>query len=88
MNGWYIEWKGFSPAVDKVIVNAGHFNPEKVPAPIVQNAGWNSETVRTGTENNASTRNRFPGLPICSESLYVLRYSGSPSFDTLTYFGF
>jgi hypothetical protein len=45
VNGWYIEWKGFSPAVDKVIVNAGRFNPEKDPKHFVQNAGWNSETV-------------------------------------------
>ena len=40
MNGWYIEWKVFCPAVEKEIVNPGRFNPEKVQVPIVQNAVW------------------------------------------------
>jgi hypothetical protein len=47
---------------------------ERDPVPIVQEAGWAPEPVRTGAENLAPTGIRSPDRPARSESLYRLRY--------------
>jgi hypothetical protein len=54
----------------------GHITTGKDPVPIVQDAGWTSGPVRTGTENLARTGIRSPDRPVCSESIYLLRYPG------------
>jgi hypothetical protein len=53
------------------------YHREKDPVPIVQEAGWAPEPVRTCTENLASTRIRSPDRSTRSESLYRLNYRGS-----------
>ena len=50
------------------------FTPGKDLVPIVQEAGWASGLVRTGTENLAPTVIRSPDHPTRSQSLYRLRY--------------
>jgi len=47
---------------------------EKDPVPIVQEAGWTSEPVWTGTENLAPTGIRSPDYPARKQSLYRLCY--------------
>ena len=49
---------------------------ERDPVRIVQEAGWAPGPVWTGTENLAFTRGRTLDRPVCSESLYRLRYPG------------
>jgi len=49
-------------------------HPEKVPVPILQEAGWAPGPVWTGAENLAPTGIRSPDLPACSQSLYQLSY--------------
>jgi len=46
----------------------------KDPVPIVQEAGWASGPVWTGSENLAPTGIRFPDRPVRSQSLYWLSY--------------
>ena len=53
------------------------FTPGKDPVPIVQEAGWASESVWIGAENLAPTGIRSPDLPARSELLYRLSYLGS-----------
>jgi hypothetical protein len=53
------------------------FTPEKDPVPIVQEAGWASESVWIAVENFAPTGIRSSDLPAPSESLYRLSYPGS-----------
>ena len=52
----------------------GRFTPGKDPVPVVQEAGWASETVWTGAENFAPIGIRSPGRPARSESLHQLSY--------------
>jgi hypothetical protein len=49
---------------------------ERNPAPVVQEARWESGPVWTCTENYASTGFRSLNRPARSESLYRLRYTG------------
>jgi hypothetical protein len=49
------------------------FTPGKDPVSIVQEAGWASGPIWTGTENLAPTGIRFTDRPVRSESLYRLR---------------
>jgi hypothetical protein len=49
------------------------YTPGKNPVLIVQEAGWAPGPVRTGAENVAPTRIRFPDGPARSQSLYQLR---------------
>jgi hypothetical protein len=58
----------------------GRFTPCKDPVPIVKEAGWASEPVRTGAENLSPTGVRSPDRPARSKSLYRLRYPGSVLF--------
>jgi hypothetical protein len=65
------------------------FTPGKDPAPIVQEAGWAPGQVWICMENLASTGIRSPDLPVRSESLYRLSYSGpltcmSTAYDSLS----
>ena len=53
------------------------FTPRKDPVPIVQKAGWASESVWIGAENLAPTGFRSPDFPGRSESLYRLRHPDS-----------
>jgi hypothetical protein len=53
------------------------FTPGKDPVPIVQEAGWASESVWIGAENLTPTRIRSPDCPAISESLYRLSHPGS-----------
>ena len=50
------------------------FSPGKDPVPIVQEAGWATGPVWTGTENLAPTGIRSPDRLARSQSLYRLRY--------------
>ena len=56
------------------------------PAPIVQEAGWASETTWIGAENLVPAGIRSPDLPARNESLYRLRHPSSLSdfIETLT----
>ena len=49
---------------------------ERVPVPIVEEAGWATGPVWKGAENLAPTEVRTPDHPARSESLYRLSYSG------------
>jgi hypothetical protein len=49
---------------------------ERDPAHVVQEAGWDSGPISTGTENYASTGFQSLDRPARSESLYRLRYTG------------
>jgi len=51
-----------------------HLTPGKDLVPIVQEAGWASGPVWTGTENLAPPGIRSPDHPACRQSLYRLRY--------------
>jgi hypothetical protein len=55
----------------------------KDPVPIVQEAGWASGPVWTGSENLAPTGVRSTDRPARSESLYRLRYPGLPYPEVL-----
>jgi hypothetical protein len=50
------------------------FTPEKDSVPIVQEAGWAPRPVRTGAEILAPHRDSILDRPVCSQSLYQLRY--------------
>ena len=68
---WPTRWGGWSAP------RPGHFNPEKDPVPIVQEAGWAAGPIWTGAENIAPTGFRSPDRSASSESLYRLSYPGS-----------
>ena len=51
-----------------------HAPAGKDPVPIVQEAGWASESVWTGAVNFAPTGIRSPDRPARRQSLYRLRY--------------
>ena len=51
--------------------------------PIVEEAGWALEPVRTGAENLAFTGTRFPYLAARSQSLYRLSYHGHDDDDDI-----
>ena len=55
------------------------FAPGNDPVPIVQEAGSAPETVWTGAVSLAPTGIQSPDLPVRSELLYELRYSGPHS---------
>ena len=63
---------------------AAHY-PRKDPVPIVQEAGWTSGPVWTGTENLAPTGIRSPDCPAHRQSLYRLRYSAHVSGELWTW---
>jgi len=50
------------------------FTPRKDLVPTVQEAGWATGPVWTGTENLVPTGIRFPDRPARGQSLYRLRY--------------
>lgn len=50
--------------------------PEEDPVPIVQEAGWVSEPIWTGTEISPPTEIRTPVDPASGESLYGLCHPG------------
>ena len=52
----------------------GHFTPGRDPVSIVQKAGQAPGLVWTGAKNLVLTGIRSPDSPVCSESLYRLRY--------------
>ena len=61
--------------------------PGKDPVPIAQEAGWSQGPVWTGAENLTRTGIRSPDRPARSQSLYRLRYPGSPKINLeLKYF--
>jgi hypothetical protein len=51
--------------------------PGKDPVSIVQEDGGTPGPVCTGAENLAPARIQSPEHPVCSESLYEIRYTGS-----------
>jgi len=51
--------------------------PRKDPLPTVREAGWVPGSVWTDAENLAPTGIQSPEHPVCSESLYEIRYTGS-----------
>ena len=50
-------------------------NTGKDPVLTVQEAGWAPGPVRTGEENIAPIRIRYPDRPVCSQSLHGLSYT-------------
>ena len=50
--------------------------PRKRPVSLLQEPEWASGPICLGAENLAPTGIRSPDLPVSSESLYRLRYSG------------
>ena len=99
LNGWYLEKRGFCPAVDKVMVkftleqakkpqreSGSVVLPPGKSVPFVLHAGYNSETVCTGEEKIAPKSIRSLELPACSQSLYWLNYPGSTSIGMLVFF--
>ena len=54
----------------------GRFTPRKDPVPIVQEAGWATESAWRGAENLPPTGIRFPDRPASSKSLYRLSNPG------------
>jgi len=55
--------------------------PRERPIPVVQEAGWDSGLVWTGTENRAPTGTWSSDRPARGESLYRLRYPGQQLFQ-------
>jgi len=65
---------------------AAALSPEKSSGPIVQEAGWASESVCMDAENLARTEVRSPDSPVCGESLQLLRHPGPQSLYACMYF--
>ena len=62
----------------------GCFTPSKDPVPTVQEAGWATRPVWTGTENLALTGIRSPDRPARNQSLYRLSYPGPTAQGTVS----
>ena len=59
----------------------GRFTPGKDSVPTVEEAGWASGPVRTGTENLSPIGIRSPDRRARSKSLYRLSYPGSSPYN-------